>query len=372
MARIKPPHRRRILLELDLTEIPVELDQDDPLARLRHRGRHDLRSTLRALHEAADDPRVVGLIAKVGGALPVAGHAGAAAGRAGLRRRRQADPGLGRDVRRGNRGRWPATCWRRRSTSCGSSPAASSACSASAWRPRSSAARSTSWASSRSSTSGTSSRTRQIRSCGPSSPRRTAPRSTGSSESVFDDAVEAIAQGRGLDPAVVRALVDGGPHQAARRRDAGLVDRLGYRDQALRGDADAARRRAPSCCSPTAGGPAAGRTSRGRRRGHVALVAGPRHDRLRTLPARPDGSDRGQRHGGRRPARGGRGRPGAGRRAARGLPGRVRGGLRDDLAGGHAAAARPSRSSSRWARSRRPAATTSPARPIASSPCRPP
>ena len=65
MARIKPPHRRRILLELDLTEIPVELDQDDPLARLRHRGRHDLRSTLRALHEAADDPRVVGLIARI-------------------------------------------------------------------------------------------------------------------------------------------------------------------------------------------------------------------------------------------------------------------------------------------------------------------
>ena len=70
MARIKPPHRRRILLELDLTEIPVEPDQDDPLARLRHRGRHDLRSTLRALHEAADDPRVVGLIARVGGPVP--------------------------------------------------------------------------------------------------------------------------------------------------------------------------------------------------------------------------------------------------------------------------------------------------------------
>ena len=44
-----------------------------PLARLRSRGRHGLRTTLRALHEAAGDPRVVGLIAKVGGALPWAG-----------------------------------------------------------------------------------------------------------------------------------------------------------------------------------------------------------------------------------------------------------------------------------------------------------
>ena len=58
-------HRRRILLELDLTEWPVELEQDDPLSRLRHRGRRDLRSTLRALHRSADDPRVVGRSMKV-------------------------------------------------------------------------------------------------------------------------------------------------------------------------------------------------------------------------------------------------------------------------------------------------------------------
>ena len=51
-------------------------------------------------------------------------------------------------------------------------------------------------------------------------------------ESVFTDAVEAIAQGRGLDPAVVRGLVDGGPHLADQARNANLVDDLGYRDQA--------------------------------------------------------------------------------------------------------------------------------------------
>ena len=65
-----PRHRPFLLLEMDLTELPVEADADDPLARLRARGRPQLRSILRALHEAAADRHVVGLIAKVGGALP--------------------------------------------------------------------------------------------------------------------------------------------------------------------------------------------------------------------------------------------------------------------------------------------------------------
>lgn len=38
---------------MDLTELPAEVDVDDPLARLRARGRPQLRSILRALHEAA-------------------------------------------------------------------------------------------------------------------------------------------------------------------------------------------------------------------------------------------------------------------------------------------------------------------------------
>jgi protease IV len=63
-------HRPALLLELDLTEVPVEVDADDPLARLRARGRHQLRPILRALHEAGSDKHVRGLIAKVGGALP--------------------------------------------------------------------------------------------------------------------------------------------------------------------------------------------------------------------------------------------------------------------------------------------------------------
>ena len=50
-------------------------------------------------------------------------------------------------------------------------------------------------------------------------------------ESVFTDAVDAIAVGRGLSVTAVRQLVDSGPHTAVEARDAGLVDRLGYRDQ---------------------------------------------------------------------------------------------------------------------------------------------
>jgi protease-4 len=65
-----PGRRPPVLLELDLTELPASPDADDPLARLRARGSHQLAPTLRALHQAAADPKVAGLIAKLGPALP--------------------------------------------------------------------------------------------------------------------------------------------------------------------------------------------------------------------------------------------------------------------------------------------------------------
>ncbi len=58
------------MLELDLSEVPVDPEPNDPLGRLRSRGRRLLRPTLRALHEAGDDPQVAGLIVKVGRSLP--------------------------------------------------------------------------------------------------------------------------------------------------------------------------------------------------------------------------------------------------------------------------------------------------------------
>ncbi len=40
-----------------------------------------------------------------------------------------------------------------------------------------------------------------------------------------------IAEGRGLDASVVRELIDRGPFHASEAVDAGLVDRLSYRDE---------------------------------------------------------------------------------------------------------------------------------------------
>ncbi|HKX14318.1 MAG TPA: hypothetical protein VJN19_03920, partial [Propionibacteriaceae bacterium] len=65
-----PGRRPQTLLELDLTAPLAAPEADDPIARLRARGRRLLRPTLRALHEAAEDRHVVGLIAKVGGRWP--------------------------------------------------------------------------------------------------------------------------------------------------------------------------------------------------------------------------------------------------------------------------------------------------------------
>src|SRR3954453_16323078 len=55
-----------ILLELDLSHPLVEQEPDDPIAKLRSRGKPRLRPVLKALHEAGGDPRVAGLVARVG------------------------------------------------------------------------------------------------------------------------------------------------------------------------------------------------------------------------------------------------------------------------------------------------------------------
>ncbi len=59
-------------VELDLTEAPPEVVAADPLAVLRGRRRPSLRSVVDALHDAAADPHVVGLVAKVGAGMPLA------------------------------------------------------------------------------------------------------------------------------------------------------------------------------------------------------------------------------------------------------------------------------------------------------------
>jgi protease IV len=61
-------HRRAapVLLELDLTQPMLEERPVDPLGRLQSRRRPVLPDVLHALHDAATDPKVCGLLAKIG------------------------------------------------------------------------------------------------------------------------------------------------------------------------------------------------------------------------------------------------------------------------------------------------------------------
>lgn len=224
--------RKRILIELDLTELPVELEQDDPLSRLRHRGRRDLRSTLRTLHRAADDARVVGLIARVGGPatwpamqeLRSAVRAFAASGK-------------------------PTVAW---AETFGEQPGAMAGYVLATafdelWlQPGAElgllgVGLETTFVRGALDKLGVEPQFEQRFEYKNAADRimRTefTPAHREAMErlvaSVFDDAVETIAQSRGLDPAAVRELVDRGPHLAPAARAARLVDRLGYRDEAM-------------------------------------------------------------------------------------------------------------------------------------------
>ena len=69
VRRLAELRRRRtapFLLELDLTQPMLEEPPTDPLARLQSRRRAVLSDVLKALNDAATDPKVCGLIAKIG------------------------------------------------------------------------------------------------------------------------------------------------------------------------------------------------------------------------------------------------------------------------------------------------------------------
>ena len=225
-----PGRRSPVLLELDLVQPPV-LPGGDLLERLGSRGRHQLRPTLRALHEAADDPHVGGLIAKVGGPLPWAVmqelrlgvRAFAASGKPTLAwaesfGEESADmtayvlatafdeiwlqPGgqvgvLGVGVE--------VTFLRGALDRLGIEPQLEQR-----YEYKNAADRVMR-------TELTEAHRESLDSL---------------SDSIFSGGVSAIADGRRLDEDRVRELVDGGPHGAKQAQEAGLVDRVGYRDEA--------------------------------------------------------------------------------------------------------------------------------------------
>jgi protease-4 len=226
-----PGHRPSLLLELDLTEIPAAPDADDRLARLRARGRHQLRPTLRALHEAAGDRHVVGLIAKVGGALPWAAmqelrlgvRAFAASGKPTLAWAESFGEGTG-DMAAYVLAAGFDEIWLQPGGGLGmlgvgvETTFVRGALDRLGIEPQLEQRYEFKNAADR-----------VLRTDFTEAHRTALSRLA---ESIFTEAVAAIADGRGIEPARVRELADTGPRTAPEARDAGLVDALGYRDEA--------------------------------------------------------------------------------------------------------------------------------------------
>ena len=227
-----PGRRPQRLLELDLTEPLVDPDLDDPIARLRSRGRRLLRPTLRALHEAAEDRHVFGLIAKVGGMWPWATM---------------------QEVRRGVQafaaGGKPTLAWAESFGEVGYRDMAAYVLATAfgeVWlQPGGGVGLlgvgiETTFVRGTLDRLGVEPQFEQryeyknaadviLRKEFTAAHREALERLT---ESVFSDAVESIADARGLSHDQVRELIDTGPRTASEAQAAGLVDRLGYRDQA--------------------------------------------------------------------------------------------------------------------------------------------
>lgn len=262
--------RTSVLLELDLTEPPVQAEPEDPLSRLRARGRRRLAPTLRALHQAGTDPRVGGLIAKVGGPLGWA---------------------LMEEIRRGvaafRASGKPTLAW---AETFGEGPGEMAAyvlatAFEEVWLQPGGTLGLLGVAVEATFLRGALDRLglepqieqrheyknaadRLMRTGFTPAHRESLDRLA---ESVFDDAVAAIAHGRRLDPPRVRALVETGPRTAAEAHAAGLVDALGYRDQAY----DAVRARVGTDAQPLFADlwhPRRRPRIPARGRGHVALV----------------------------------------------------------------------------------------------------
>lgn len=223
--------RPSLLLEVDLTEVPVAAEPDDPLAWLRSRGRPRLRLVLRALHEAGADRHVVGLIVKVGGPLPWAAMQElrlgvldfASSGKPTLAWAETFGEGPG-DMA----GYVLATAfdeiWLQPGGRLGPLGVAVETTFVRGALDR----------------LGIEPQLEQRHEYKNATDRVMRTEFTEAhraaldriAESVYADAVAAIAQGRGLEPGTVRDVASSGPYSAAEAREAGLVDVLGYRDQA--------------------------------------------------------------------------------------------------------------------------------------------
>jgi protease-4 len=220
-----------VLLELDLTELPVAAEPDDPLGRIRARGRHQLRPTLRCLHEAADDPRVVGLIARVGGPLPWAAmqelrlgvRSFAASGKPTLAWAESLGEGSG-DMTAYVLATAFDQIWLQPGGGLGLLGVGVETTFLRGTLDRLGVEPQLEQRHEFKNAADTVLRTSYTQAHRVALDRLT--------ESIFDDAVTMIAEARGLAAARVRELADTGPRTAPEALEVGLADALGYRDQA--------------------------------------------------------------------------------------------------------------------------------------------
>ena len=230
MARL--PHHTPTILELDLTQPLVDPRPGDPLGQLRNRGRRLLRPTIKALYEAAADPRVVGLVAKVGGPLSWSTM---------HELRRALQPFL--DARK------PTVAWAESfpDGAAGTSAYVLASSFDEVWLQPGGGlgllgvAVETTFLRGALDKLGVEPQLEQRHEYKNAADRVTRTEFTPAhresldalAASIYTDAVAIIAAGRSLSAERVRELVDTGPRTAAEALEARLVDRLGYRDEVL-------------------------------------------------------------------------------------------------------------------------------------------
>jgi protease IV len=220
---------RPLILEVDFTT-PLAGEPADPLGRLSARGRRGLRPTLRALHEAGDDSRVTGLVAKVGGHLPwpaaqelrLAVSVFVASGKPAVAWAESFGEGSGDMAAYLLASAFPEI-WLQPSGGLGLLGIAvettflRGALDQLGLQPQLEQRYEFKNAADR-----------VMRTGFTAEHRESLERLTGS---IFEQAVSAIAEGRGLTADHVRELVDTGPRTASEAQGASLIDRLGYRDE---------------------------------------------------------------------------------------------------------------------------------------------
>ena len=288
------------LLELDLTQPLIELRPADPVGRLLSRRRTLLPGVLDALADAATDAKVCGLIAKVG------------AGRMGLAQAQEI-----RDAVTGFRAAGkPALAWAETlgDSEAGTVPYYLATGFDEVWVQPSGDVGFVGFAASSLFLAEALDRAGVRRQIGTrhefkdaanmflersfTEPQREA---TGQVvASAFEQVVAAVANGRGLDRDMVRGLADRAPLTAPEAQASGLVDRIGYRDEAY-AEARGRTAREPQLLFVSRyrrrrSLPQRVRRAATRRRGVVALVTG--HGQIRVgrgsrgpLPGAAMGSD---------------------------------------------------------------------------------